>query len=383
MGLSCPKFILLTHEFPPFRGGVASFCRDLALGLAENDALTEVWAPQGTFPTRSAWASPFPNLTVRRFSGSGRLTPTGLWAMRRAFRQAVSENPEGQIILASYGAICGHLLSLAIPGATSLAWVLHGSEILKWEKNGLWRFLACRAANRVGTVFCNSEFTKKRFHTFIGAAISPKIEILKLGPGTSSFTDSSTGSRPHGDRLRLLCLARLHPRKGQLELAHALHLLPQADRSRLIFQLAGAGDSEYLELVVKTAQAARVEVEVLGPIADEQLGATYAQADIYAMTPITLNRSVEGFGMTFLEAGLKGKPVLGYRSGGVAEAVQDGVTGFLVDEGDQVALAQKLSDLINNPGLREQMGSAGLQFAKGRSWQQVGRAVVQAMASEK
>ena len=77
------------------------------------------------------------------------------------------------------------------------------------------------------------------------------------------------------------------------------------------------------------------------------------------MASRSLPRRVEGFGITYLEAGYHGKPVVGYRSGGATEAVVDGETDFLVEEGDLQALADASCRLILDSALRKQGGEGG------------------------
>jgi phosphatidylinositol alpha-1,6-mannosyltransferase len=79
---------------------------------------------------------------------------------------------------------------------------------------------------------------------------------------------------------------------------------------------------------------------------------------------------IEGFGMVFLEASAAGKPVVGGRSGGVYDSIVEGVTGLLVNPEDVDELASKLRQLILDRGLRQRLGSAGLQRAKTEfSWE--------------
>jgi glycosyltransferase involved in cell wall biosynthesis len=63
--------------------------------------------------------------------------------------------------------------------------------------------------------------------------------------------------------------------------------------------------------------------------------------------------------MVFLEAALAGLPVLSYRHGGVPEAVQDGITGVLVREGDVHTLGDWLGVLVSDPALARRLGAAG------------------------
>jgi glycosyltransferase involved in cell wall biosynthesis len=82
--------------------------------------------------------------------------------------------------------------------------------------------------------------------------------------------------------------------------------------------------------------------------------AIMAGIDVFAMPSYE-----EPFGMVYLEAMAVRKPVVGSRSGGVVEFIQEGVTGLLSDPDDEVGLADNLAILLADPDLRARMGSAG------------------------
>ncbi len=79
----------------------------------------------------------------------------------------------------------------------------------------------------------------------------------------------------------------------------------------------------------------------------------YGAADVVVTTPW-----YEPFGLTPLEGMACGRPVVGSAVGGITFTVQDGVTGFLVPPRDPEALATRLGDLLDRPGLRDRMGDA-------------------------
>jgi glycosyltransferase involved in cell wall biosynthesis len=82
-------------------------------------------------------------------------------------------------------------------------------------------------------------------------------------------------------------------------------------------------------------------------------------ADIYAMTDVLVISSfTEGIPNVMLEAFAYGKPAVATDVGGVSEVLSDGETGFLVPAGDFAAIAGHLLDLLNNPALRQRMGTA-------------------------
>ena len=69
----------------------------------------------------------------------------------------------------------------------------------------------------------------------------------------------------------------------------------------------------------------------------------------------------EGLGVATLKAAAAGVPVVGFAAGGIPEAVIDGETGILVQAEDVAALQDAIATLIDDAGLRQEMGSAGQQ----------------------
>ncbi len=70
----------------------------------------------------------------------------------------------------------------------------------------------------------------------------------------------------------------------------------------------------------------------------------------------------EGLGLAALEAAACGLPVIIGDSGGAPETVRDGDTGFVVPSDDHQLLAERLSLLLDNPALAQQMGSRGRRY---------------------
>ena len=89
----------------------------------------------------------------------------------------------------------------------------------------------------------------------------------------------------------------------------------------------------------------------------------------------------ESFGMVALEAMACGSPVVASRVGGLTTTVRDGVTGYLVPEGDAVALAGRLAHLLGDPRTRERLGREATRWAAEHRWPCVAEAVCREYAA--
>lgn len=368
------KFILFTHEFPPFQGGVGTYCVELAQALTTLGHTLIVWAPDYLENTAEEDKKlPFP---VRRLHCKGTLKLKDLCTMGRIVYRIRKDFEDSTILLPSVGsqiifmmARLFRLLPKSVTGNATCIW--HGSEIFKFKANKLlWvgahiffphaRLLA--AASQYSTSIIKTSFLSK-----LGA----RVKTLPCACGSWAARDAGAPPDRNGDShiVRILTLARLHPRKGHMEIIEALGTLPDIYRTKFVYQVAGKGNNAYLNSLVTRCKELDITLDYLGPIAPEDLAATYRDCDIYAMTSITLPTSVEGFGITYLEAGFHSKPVIGYSTGGVREAVIDGQTGIVVEEGDREGLSEALATLIDDQNLREQMGMAGQRHACKFSWE--------------
>jgi len=100
----------------------------------------------------------------------------------------------------------------------------------------------------------------------------------------------------------------------------------------------------------------------------DRLAELYGQADIVVVPSIC----EEAFGIVAAEAMAAGRPVIASRSGGLQFVVRDGTTGLLFEPGNAAELAAKLTQLLDDAGLRDALGQAGRARAQELySWEQV------------
>jgi glycogen(starch) synthase len=82
-----------------------------------------------------------------------------------------------------------------------------------------------------------------------------------------------------------------------------------------------------------------------------------------ASVVVVPSRWDEPFGLVALEAALMARPVVATRAGGLAEVVEHGITGFVIEKDDVVALASAVVHLLEHPGEADRIGSAARRRA--------------------
>ena len=255
--------------------------------------------------------------------------------------------------------------------------LFHGSEVLRFQRHLFWRWLAKRFYRREADAFgATTRYVEALLHR---SGLLPAGAPIFLAPCAlpgAFHVEQPMRDDGHpapigkaGSTFRVLTVARLHPRKGQLEVARALALLPEEQRARVVYQMVGVGEESYRRQVATACRDEGVRCEFLGALDDQALSEVYAEATVYAQASRTLPQSVEGFGITFLEAAAHGCPAVAWRAGGVAEAVLDRETGLLVEEGDTGGLAKAMICLLSDPGLRQVLGEKAREHAHGFHWE--------------
>jgi glycosyltransferase involved in cell wall biosynthesis len=167
--------------------------------------------------------------------------------------------------------------------------------------------------------------------------------------------EESTPPR-RSETLRALAVCRLTRWKG---IHHVLESIALARRALPDIRLDIVGeaadvDRDYAQILRRQAESLGIAAVVDWHGFQAQLEPFYRAADVFVHLP----EEPEPLGTALIEAQAHGLPVVGIRSGGTAEIVADGETGFLVSDLDHTAVAERLVEL-RNVDLRLRMGRAG------------------------
>ncbi|MEI6378538.1 MAG: glycosyltransferase family 4 protein [Candidatus Falkowbacteria bacterium] len=346
------KYILITLEYPPFKGGVAHYYGHLAqyfpgqMEVMTNDGDSLVngrWPVFGWLPglfavLRRVKADKIDYLLV------GNILPLGTiaWLINIFWRRPY--------------AVFLHGTDLAMAQATPRKlWlakkILTGADHIIGANS--------RVASDAKELLASSQWGKV---AVVNPGIEPKIPIFD-----KTAVDSLRKQYNLAHQTVFLSVGRLVRRKG-FDLV--IEALAACQRPDFAYVIAGQGPEEDKLRQVIDEYSLNSQVRLIGAVSDEDKQHWLQLADVFVTTSREENGDYEGFGIVYLEAGLAGKPVIAGRSGGVADAVVDNETGIMVTSGDIKELSEAMVKLADFSSLRLRLGDAGRQRAlRDFNWQ--------------
>jgi phosphatidylinositol alpha-1,6-mannosyltransferase len=333
---------LLTWDFPPARGGIQIWMFELAKRLPHAEV---------TVFTTASPSSDDTGLRIVRLASSrfGRVA----WLAHLTLRTLIACLVRRPDVI-----VCGHVLTS--PAALLPSWILRVPFVTfayAWEvrlnrPRRVVPFLLRRAA----LVLAISRFTER---AVLACGVAAR-RIRIIYPGVTLERFARPSQEPRTVERRLLTVARLNERyKGHDMVIRALPLV-RAKCAGVRYVVTGDGRlRRYLE---QLAVAVGVEdiVTFTGEVSDEVVTDLMNSCDVLVqVSRESSDGGAEGFGIVCIEAAAAGKPVVAGRSGGLQEAVVDGVTGLLVDPNDVAAIADGILTILLDPDTGFRLGQAG------------------------
>jgi phosphatidylinositol alpha-1,6-mannosyltransferase len=359
------KILVITPDFPLWDGGISTVALEMSGGLHRLGHEVVVLAPaQDPGDREFDGTLPYEIVRLRNVKARHAKTLYHAWAVIRLCRRrrfdvivATVWYPSG--IAAYVGSRFG-----GIPFVVMVA----GNEILHRRfRSPYWMGWMRRVFSGSSANLCISVAVAEKFRAVLGGGedLEKKIRIVRLGVDPERFVTFAAGPSVRsrfgleGKRI-LLTLARLVERKGQDKVIEALSLIKR-EIPDVRYVICGKGNDEARLRRIAAENGVAGEVVFAGFVPNEERGAFYDACDVYVMPSreIPEKGDIEGFGITYLEANAFGKAVIGGKSGGVSEAVIDGVTGLLVDPCDVEAIAGACVRLLGDPELAGRLGDQG------------------------
>jgi len=379
------RHLFVTQDYGPDLGGMARRHVELVRRFGDDDetiiSVSTVASPgAAAFDQHESYRiyrQPFPFERANRFSNQLR------WAQWLTSRRA----PPFEVLH------CGNIRPVGYGvrwanrklGAPYLVYVNGGDLLRERRKAGrsaVKRMSARSILGNASGIVATSKWVAQlasEVMNEIGVEKPPRVAALDLGTDPVHFNPSrDTGALRRrwgvGDGPLILTVARLVPHKGQDMGIRALATLSR-DFPNLRYIMVGEGHDELRLRSIARELGVTDKVGFVGAMRDDELPEAYATSTIYlGASRVDKEINVEGFGISFLEAGASGIPSVAGDSGGVRSAVRDSETGIVVHPTDADAITEAIRSLLLNPGRRKQMGLAARHAVETHyNWDRVAR----------
>jgi len=203
--------------------------------------------------------------------------------------------------------------------------------------------------NNIDYVVSNSEYTKD---LAVSCGVNSN-KIIVINPGVNPAKELDKKTIKEAENLlknknpRLITVSRLDKRKNHEKIIMALRNLKQT-YPEIIYTCIGDGDEERnLHLLAKELNLDK-QVLFLKNIHQNLKNALIAKSNIFVMPSVIYKKSVEGFGIAFVEAAQYGIPSIGGKDGGASDAIEHQRNGLICDGNNLDEIYSSITDLLNN-----------------------------------
>ena len=244
------------------------------------------------------------------------------------------------------------LLSLKVANSLGIPSVITNHTIyLGYNLRGLWRMISHALPTRYYLSYANAIISvSKAADQMVEAIIGDAVPRHVIPNAIDSRMITPPEKEPEDDVV--FFIGRLVYRKGVHVLVKAFsNIVKERPEAKLV--IAGKGYMEGIIRVLIKRYRLEDKVALLGPVSEEEKIRLYRGSKVVAV-PSIFN---ESFGIVALEAMSAGRAVVATRHGGLAEIIEDGVDGMLVDPGDSKGLAKALLEVLSDENLRIKLGS--------------------------
>ena len=354
-------FVVITRNFPPDIGGIQSLMEGLSKGLA-NHGPVKVFAD--TYPDDKNYDQNS-NFEIQRIKG---------FKVFRKFRKAYAVNE--YLKTSNVKAIFfDHWKSLEYintehSNISSNFCLIHSKEINHPIGNSL-NIRMNKAFKKVKFIIANSQYTKE-----LGVRMGleeKKINIIHPGtdyPIKVHEEDESKAEDIFGSTFpKIITVARLDKRKSHQNILMTIkNLIPIYPNIKYVC----VGDGDERDNLESLRKQLNIEKQVTFlPRTEENLKvALLNKSDLFLMPSVVYKKSVEGFGISFIEAASYSKASIGGKDGGQADAINEGNTGYLCDGNDLNSIYETVLKIFQN-GEYKVLGLQAKKFSKKFKWENI------------
>ncbi|MES2812691.1 MAG: glycosyltransferase family 4 protein [Bacteroidota bacterium] len=346
------KVLIITSEFPPLPGGIGNHAFLLSKYLQKNGYEVSVVSNFRSREEDSVFDKK-QNFTIYRIQRNK-------FIYMNRIRKVFSLAGKNEIIVASgkFSLWLGALLKCFFAKKKAIA-ILHGSELKAGgsisQKITKWSLL------KFDKLIAVSEFTKQYA---LSVNSNLEIEVINNGIEVHHF-ESEPKVKPNG--VHLVTVGNVTYRKGQQNMIQALPLLKEKF-SQVQYHCIGIPTEQSDFLVLAKSLEVEDQVVFHGVLSDGERNEILKKSTVFVMLSQIVNNDFEGFGIALLEANAMGIPVVGSQDSGIADAISNGYSGFLVNQNNPTEILNAVIQVMENYG---QFSSQAIEWSKNFDWNRI------------
>ena len=354
-------FLISTRNFPPDVGGIQNLMEGLSNALL-NHGPVKVFADSFENSENYDLNS---KLDIQRISG---------FKIFKKYRKAnlvkefIKDNDIRAVFFDHWKSL--ENIELSTLERTKSFCLIHSKEINHPIGSSLNKRMIS-ALNKANFIIANSDFTKN-----LATKLGYKNKNIKIiNPGCNYPIQVNKEGKKFAENIftdafpKLITVSRLDGRKSHKNVLMTIkNLLPKFPKLKYV-SIGDGDEKSNLEKLSKELGLIDQVRFIYKSTEQEKIG-LLEKSDIFIMPSVIYKKSVEGFGITFIEAASYGKPSIAGKFGGEADAVLEGKTGYLCDGNDLNNLYETLLKILDNDNYKK-LGANALEFSKNFSWNKI------------
>ena len=354
-------FVVATRNFPPDLGGIQNLMEGLSNSLL-NHGPVKVFADE--FKESDIYDKKS-KLDINRIGG---LRIFRKYRKANLIKEYFNDNIVRAIFFDHWKSI-ENISSDVLKKTTSFC-LIHSKEI-NHSENTLINRRMCKALSKANFVIANSDFTKNLAEK--NGVERKKIKIIN--PGTNYPIDIDQKYIDQAKTLfensfpKIITVARLDKRKSHQNILMTIkNIKPKFPQIKYI-SIGDGDEKKNLENLRKELGLAN-NVDLIYNIDEQLKAALIKESELFLMPSVKYKKSVEGFGISFIEAASYGVGSIGGEIGGASDAIKNNETGFLCNGNDLSSIYDCIVKFFDNDNYKN-LGSNAENFSKNFKWEKI------------
>ena len=355
-------FLIVTRNFPPDVGGIQTLMGGLSKSLL-NHGPVKVFAYE--FPNSKKFDEKS-NMNIERVKGIKLFRKYRKASQVNAF---IESNPNIRAIFLDHWKSL-ELLKIELLKKTKIFCLIHSKEINHTINSSINKRMN-ESVKKADFIIANSNFTKNlgmkqgfnpsKIHIIFPGIEKPKILENKYKEEAKLIFNESFP--------KIITVARLDKRKGHDKVLMSVKNL-KTKFPKIKYICIGFGDEEANLLKLSKQLLLNKEIIFLKNISEDLKLSLIEESNLFLMPSRIEKRSVEGFGISFMEAASYGVGAIGGKDGGASDAIHHNKTGLICDGNDLNSIYNSITNFFENKNYLE-FGLAAKKLSSNFYWNKV------------